>query len=160
MEITPFITSGYLFKFQGYEMPPATFTHAKTPHMNTTSNSLNWFEIPALDHKRAQQFYEKIFDISMDHMNMMDIDMVFFPTDNKLGKVGGALVQSTMHKPSQDGLVVYLNANEQGMEPVLNRIQENGGQVLMPKTKINDEVGYMAFFLDSEGNKVGLHSMN
>jgi predicted enzyme related to lactoylglutathione lyase len=128
--------------------------------MNSTANALNWFEIPAVDHARAKRFYEKIFDITMDEMNMMGINMIFFPTDNKLGKVGGAIVQSAMHKPSQEGLVVYLNANEQGMENVLNRIPENGGQVLMPKTKINDEVGYMAFFLDTEGNKVGLHSMN
>jgi uncharacterized protein len=42
----------------------------------------------------------------------------------------------------------------------LERIQTEGGKVIMPKTKITDEIGYMAFFEDTEGNAVALHSQN
>ena len=128
--------------------------------MNNTSNALNWFEIPATDFKRAQSFYESVFGIQMEHSNMMDMDMVMFPGDPGSGKVSGALVQSAFHKPSTDGAVVYLNANEQGMDNVLTRIPEAGGNIVMPKTQISPEIGYMAMFIDSEGNKVALHSSN
>jgi predicted enzyme related to lactoylglutathione lyase len=128
--------------------------------MNNSANALNWFEIPATDYKRAQSFYENIFGIQMEHSNMMDMDMVMFPGDSSNGKVYGALVQSAFHKPSADGALVYLNANEAGMDTVLTRIPTAGGNVVMPKTQITPEIGYMAMFMDTEGNRVALHSSN
>jgi len=62
-----------------------------------------------------------------------------------------------MYKPSADGAVIYLNGNPDLSVP-LGKIEEAGGHVVMPKTLINDEIGYMAFFIDTEGNKVALHS--
>lgn len=124
-------------------------------------NAINWFEIPVKDINRAQSFYESIFSINMsDMIDMMGMQMVMFPVDSQSGKVGGGLVQSDMHVPSQDGSVLYLNANESGMQNILDRIAEAGGQVVMPRTLIDEQTGYMAFFIDSEGNKVGLHSSN
>ena len=123
------------------------------------ANALNWFEIPAADINRAKTFYENIFGINMDVQDMMGMQMAFFPYEPASGKVSGALVQSDMHKPSQDGAIVYLNANN-GMDSILEKIGEHGGQVAMPKTHISPEIGYMAFFIDSEGNKVALHSQN
>jgi predicted enzyme related to lactoylglutathione lyase len=128
--------------------------------MNNTANALNWFEIPATDYERAKSFYENIFGIQMEHSNMMDMDMVMFPGEGGNGKVYGALVQSAYHKPSADGTLVYLNANEAGMDNVLTRIPQAGGNVVMPKTQISPEIGYMAMFIDTEGNKVALHSSN
>lgn len=125
------------------------------------ANALNWFEIPAADISRAKSFYENIFDIQMsDTIDMMGMQMTMFPGDPTSGKVGGGLVQSQMHVPSQEGSIIYLNANESGMQNVLDRIESAGGQVAMPKTHISDDIGYMAFFIDSEGNKVALHSSN
>jgi len=121
-------------------------------------NALNWFEIPATDINRAKAFYESIFGISMDMQEMMGMKMAFFPYNPTNGKVSGALVQGDMHKPSMDGAVVYLNANEAGMDNILNRIAEHGGTVLMPKTEIGGDVGFMSFFTDSEGNRMALHS--
>ena len=46
--------------------------------MNSSTNSLNWFEIPALDIERARHFYQVIFSIHMDVMNMMDMEMAGF----------------------------------------------------------------------------------
>ena len=129
--------------------------------MEKNVNALNWFEIPATDINRAKTFYENIFGIQMEPVvDMMGMQMAFFPAENGNGKVSGGLVQSDMHKPSQEGTVVYLNANPAGMENVLNNITQHGGQVVMPKTHIGPEIGYMSFFIDSEGNKVALHSQN
>lgn len=127
--------------------------------MDTTTNSLNWFEIPVTDMARAKHFYQLAFSIHMDEMEMMGMKMAGFPGEPGSGKVSGALVQSENHIPSAQGAVIYLNANPD-MSPVLERIEQAGGQVLMPKTAITPEIGYMAFFLDTEGNKVALHSQS
>ncbi len=128
--------------------------------MDKNSNSLNWFEIPALDIARATKFYETIFDTRMEQMpEMMGMKMSGFPADMGSGKANGALAQSQQHKPSMDGCVIYLNANPT-IQTVIDRIEKANGNVLMPKTQISPEVGYMAFFIDTEGNKVGLHAQN
>ena len=127
--------------------------------MDSNTNALNWFEIPATDMPRAKHFYQVAFGIHMDEMNMPGMDMAAFPGEGGNGKVYGALVKSPYHTPSHDGAVVYLNANPD-LAPVLERIEALGGTVVMPKTKINDDIGYMAFFLDSEGNRVALHSQH
>ena len=125
--------------------------------MKATENALNWFEIPVNDIVRATKFYEAIFDIKMTQMEMGGMLMAFFPTDNMAEKVGGGLVQHEMYKPSMDGVVVYLNGNPD-LAVALGKVAGAGGSVLMPKTLISEEIGYMAFFIDSEGNKIALHS--
>lgn len=125
--------------------------------LGADTNSLNWFEIPALDLERAKVFYESIFDIALEMMEMMEMKMAFFPSQPP--NVGGALCQSEYHKPSTDGPVIYLNGNPD-LQLVLDRIEKAGGQIIMPKTHISDEIGYMAFFIDSEGNRMALHSNN
>jgi predicted enzyme related to lactoylglutathione lyase len=94
-----------------------------------------------------------------DMGEMMGMKMVGFPSEMGNGKASGGLVQSEMHKPSVDGAVVYLNANP-SIQTVLDRIENAGGKVVMPKTEISPEIGCMAFFIDSEGNKVALHAQN
>ena len=133
------------------------FTKTKKT-MDASTNALNWFEISTTDIARAKKFYETIFDISMgDTMEMMGMKMAFFPADSMNGKVGGGLVQGPMHKPSADGSKIYLNANPD-MEAIIAKIGQAGGTVAMPKTKISDDIGYMAFFVDTEGNGMALHS--
>jgi len=121
------------------------------------TNALNWFEISVSDITRAKKFYETIFSTQMEVQEMMGMKMAYFPADMMGGKVGGGLAESPMHKPSADGAKIYLNANPD-MDAVLARVPTSGGTVTMPKTKISDEIGYMAFFVDTEGNSVGLHS--
>ena len=125
--------------------------------MKTTENALNWFEISVSDMARAKKFYENVFEMEMPLMDMDGVNMAFFPTDDSTGKVGGALAKSGFHKPSPDGTIVYLNANPDLAGP-LGRVGAAGGSVAMPKTFVNDAVGYMAMFIDSEGNKVAMHS--
>jgi predicted enzyme related to lactoylglutathione lyase len=124
--------------------------------MSENTNALNWFEIPATNIERATKFYETIFDIQMIQMEMMDNKMAMFPTNAEGGKVGGCLCQSEMHVPSKAGALIYLNANPD-LQLVLDRIEKVGGNITLPKTEIGGN-GYMAFFEDSEGNVVGLHS--
>lgn len=125
--------------------------------MDKNTNSINWFEIPAADINRATKFYETIFGIKMDQSEMMGMKMAMFPSENGNGKASGALVQSHVHKPSQEGVMVYLNANPK-MDDIIGRVEGAGGKMTMPKTQITPEIGYMAFFIDTEGNKIALHS--
>ncbi|CAN5449441.1 VOC family protein [soil metagenome] len=125
--------------------------------MTGKENALNWFEIPADDISRAKKFYETIFGFKMPDQEMMGMKMAMFPSEDMNGKVSGCVVQSTAHKPSKDGSKIYLNGNPD-LSAALSKIDGAGGKVVMPKTKISDEIGFMAFFLDSEGNNVALHS--
>lgn len=125
--------------------------------MTGQENVLNWFEVPATDINRAQKFYEAVFDIQMQQQEMMGMIMSFFPFEMSSGKLSGALVQGPMHKPSDSGTIIYFNANP-SIQTVIDRIETAGGKLLMPRTQITEEIGYMAFFRDTEGNTVALHA--
>jgi predicted enzyme related to lactoylglutathione lyase len=125
--------------------------------MNKETNSINWFEIPVTDLQRAKHFYQVAFSIHMEDMDMPGMEMSGFPGDMGNGKVSGALVKSDYSIPSPDGILIYMNANPD-MADVLQRIESQGGKINMGKTLISPEIGYMASFIDSEGNRIGLHS--
>ena len=127
--------------------------------MDKNANAINWFEISVSDIARATKFYETIFDTKLEQTEMMGMKMAMFPSENMNGKVSGALVQSQMHKPSADGAKIYFNGNPD-MGVALGKVEAAGGKVTRPKTKISDDIGYMGFFTDSEGNAVALHSGN
>ena len=127
--------------------------------MTSKENSLNWFEISVADIKRAKKFYETIFGINMQDQEMMGMQMSFFPSEDMNAKVSGGLVQGPMHKPSADGAKIYLNGNPD-LAIALGKVEKAGGKVAMPKTKISDDIGFMAFFVDSEGNTMALHLNN
>ena len=125
--------------------------------MTSKENSINWFEISVTDIKRAKTFYESIFGIEMPQQEMMGMQMAYFPSEDMNGKVSGSLVQGPMHKTSADGSKIYLNGNPD-LSNSLSKIEAAGGKILMPKTKISDDIGFMAIFADTEGNHVALHS--
>lgn len=115
-----------------------------------------WFEIPVTDMKRAQKFYETVFDTEI---NVMDFgpgfQMGIFPHTN----TGCALAcNPEFYKPSMDGVCVYMNANPD-LQVAQDRIENAGGKILQPKKQISPEHGFMALFVDSEGNRLALHSM-
>lgn len=124
------------------------------------NNAISWFEIPADDLDRAQKFYETIFGISMFPMNMENMKMRMFPVDDPMTGIGGAIVDSGgFHKPSStDGPLVYLNGNPD-VQLVLDKVTAAGGSIVVPKTEISPEYGFMAVILDTEGNRIGLHSI-
>ena len=124
------------------------------------NNAISWFEIPATDLPRAQKFYETIFGIKMVPMDMENIKMRMFPLDDMMTQIGGAVVDSGgFHKPSlTDGPLIYLNGNPD-VQNVLNKVEAAGGTIMVPKTQISPEYGYMAVLVDTEGNRIGLHSI-
>lgn len=124
--------------------------------MDASTNSLNWFEIPAKDLARAKKFYEKVFGITMTLMEMPEMSAAMFPMQPGSGKANGCIAKSKMHKPAKSGCVVYLNANPDLKAP-LARVAKAGGTVVMPKTSIGPN-GFMAFFIDTEGNRMAMHS--
>ncbi len=124
------------------------------------SNVINWFEIPASNFDRACDFYSKVLGGTVQVMDGGEnpLKMGFLPGHEAQNEVGGAVVTGEGYTPSSDGAVVYLNAGEDLTEP-LSRIEEAGGKVLSPKTAIGEN-GFIAHFIDTEGNRVALHSMN
>jgi len=124
-------------------------------------NAISWFEIPASDLARAQTFYETIFKIQMVQMDFPGIQMRMFPVDDPTNPhaVSGAIVLSPgFYVPAANGTMVYLNANPD-VQLVLDLVEAAGGSIVVPKTLISDEIGHMAVFMDSEGNRVALHSV-
>ncbi len=127
--------------------------------MDSKANIINWFEISVTDIERATKFYETVFNIKLDQGEMMGMKMAAFPNDPGSGKVSGALVESTMHQASMDGAKIYFNGNPD-LDDALSRVEAAGGKITMFKQKINDEVGHMAFFTDTENNQVALQSQH
>ncbi|MBL7748470.1 MAG: VOC family protein [Chitinophagaceae bacterium] len=123
-------------------------------------NAISWFEIPTTDIDRAQKFYEAIFQITMQPMDFQSTKMRMFPIDDPMKGIGGTLIESgEFHKPSAtDGPLIYLNGNPD-VQIVLGRVEAAGGKILMPKTEISPDYGFMAIFLDTEGNRIALHSV-
>ena len=123
-------------------------------------NAISWFEIPTTDINRAQKFYEAIFGITMMPMDLPNIKMRMFPLDDMMTQVGGALVDSGgFHIASAtDGPLIYLNANPD-VQNVLDKVEAAGGKIMVPKTEISPEYGFMGVFIDTEGNRVALHSV-
>ena len=123
-------------------------------------NAISWFEIPTSDINRAQQFYEAIFGIEMIPFENENFKMRMFPTEDPATSIGGALMYvKGFYKPSPtDGPLVYLNANPD-VQIVLDKIVAAGGKVIVPKTEISPDFGHMAVFIDTEENRIALHSV-
>jgi predicted enzyme related to lactoylglutathione lyase len=124
-----------------------------------TKHAIDWFEIPTADFQRGIAFYEAIFQFKLNSMVLGNgLKMAMFPVANPAEAVGGALTHHPdFYKPSQDGTLVYLNADPD-LAAVLGRVEKAGGRIQVPKTQISPEHGFMAVFTDSEGNRMALHS--
>ena len=123
-------------------------------------NAISWFEIPTTDLDRAQKFYETIFGIELITLDVAQIRMRMFPIDDPMTGIGGALVHAEgFYAPSPtDGPLIYLNGNPD-VQHVLNKVEAAGGKIMVPRTQISPDYGYMAVFVDTEGNRVALHSV-
>lgn len=119
-------------------------------------NAINWFEIPVTDFERAKKFYETLFGEEVMEMPFPGGRYGMLPCDMENG-VGGGIAQGDGFEPSDKGTIVYLNGGEDLSVP-LSRIEKAGGKIVMPKTSIGQN-GFMAQFIDTEGNRVALHSM-
>jgi uncharacterized protein len=120
-------------------------------------NFISWFDIPAIDFNRAVQFYKSVLEIEIQEAEMFGTRIGFFPNNGKI--LSGAIVSGEDYKPSSDGVTVYLNGGA-NLQVILDRVEKFDGTVIVPKTQINLEMGYFAMFIDTEGNKLALHSKN
>lgn len=120
-------------------------------------NLINWFEIPATNFTRAVSFYKAILGLDVHETEMFGTKMALFPSDGT--NVSGAIVQGDDYKPAMDGVLVYLNGGDD-LAGILGKVEPNSGKILVPKTQISPEMGFFALFMDTEGNKMALHSMH
>lgn len=120
---------------------------------------INWFEIPSTDFGRATRFYEALFDTTLriEEGNAELMKMAIF-TDPS-GTTCGSVTHSEYSQPSSNGTMIYLDASP-SIDTVLKRITPAGGKIYLPKTELPDDIGFIAHFVDTEGNLVGLHAQH
>ena len=121
----------------------------------TMKSFVSIFEIPATDLSRAIAFYEQILGISIEQMKFPEMEMGLFPYEGQM--VTGMILKAEGYQPSADGVTLYLNGGE-NLQIILDKVEKNGGKIVIPKKPLADESGYFAIFHDTEGNKLGLHS--
>ncbi len=121
-------------------------------------NAINWFEIPAAKLERAVKFYEQILATKLPiDSSFPGMPMAMLPYAEP--GVGGCLIEFAQARPHADGVRIYLNTGDD-LRPILDRVESAGGQIIMPRTFIREDIGYIGMFSDSEGNIIGLHSIN
>jgi uncharacterized protein len=127
--------------------------------MEVTHNVVGWFEIPVIDMERAIKFYETVLGYKLSRNILGDLDMAWFPwVDNSIGSGGSLVKHEEYYKPASDGVLVYFTAFSGDLANELGRVEAAGGTVIMPKKQISPEHGYMALIIDTEGNRIALHS--
>ncbi len=120
-------------------------------------NAINFFELPASNHQRAVYFYENLLGQVLQRDEIQGVKMAFFKSDEKTA--GGAICTGKGYTPGQRGVVFFLNGGKD-MDDILKKVKDLGGRIVQPRQLISADSGYIACFIDSEGNKVGVHSRN
>lgn len=111
--------------------------------------NINWFEVPALDVQRAAAFYAKVLGVAVIDMQGPEGSMKAFANgDVPVGAISPGAPRA------DGGVVVYFGTDD--VDGALGRVRASGGKVVMEKTSIGP-FGYIAQFLDTEGNRAALH---
>ncbi|MDO6392225.1 VOC family protein [Pontibacter sp. BT731] len=127
--------------------------------MAQTFNVVGWFEIPVTDMPRAIRFYETVFGYTLHYQTIGDEEMAWFPWAEEATGASGSLVKhEEKYKPSADGAVVYFSSPTGDLANELTKVEQAGGKLLQDKTLIAEDIGFMALILDTEGNRIALHS--
>ena len=127
--------------------------------MDQKNNVVGWFEIPVQNMERAMNFYQTVFGLTLERHILGPLDMAWFPTvQNGAGAAGSLVHHATAYKPSTDGTLVYFTAHSGDLSHELARVEGAGGKVLLGKTLIKEDIGYMALLVDTEGNRIAMHS--
>lgn len=119
-------------------------------------NPVGWFEIYVEDMARAKAFYSAVFEAEFERLNSGDIEMWAFPNDMERYGAGGALVKVQGMSPAGNSIMLYFSCEDCAVEAA--RAAEHGGKLMREKFSIG-EYGHIALIQDSEGNMIGLHSM-
>ncbi|MDZ7648956.1 MAG: VOC family protein [Cytophagales bacterium] len=128
--------------------------HVKKEKPLKLKHFVNWFELPAYNFERAVNFYNTIYGITMETSEIGGYAMAYFPATTG---IGGAVVRGEGCVPSMTGPSIYLNGGKD-LDVVLLKIEIAGGRIILPKTIINEAIGYFALFVDTEGNRLALQS--
>ncbi len=127
--------------------------------MEITHNVVGWFEIPVRDLDRAIEFYEAVFEFSLQRQDFGPVKMAWFPSmETAMGSPGGLIYDPGSFTPSSEGILIYFTAFSGDLDIELERAEKEGGKIVVPKRLISPEIGYMGAFIDSEGNRIALHS--
>ena len=118
------------------------------------ANQIVWCDIPVLDLDRAVKFYAAVLGQDVKRQEFSGMTMGVLPHND--GEVGGCLLMTPAEKPSESGVMIYLNANGR-LDDALSAVTANGGKIVQPKHQIGP-FGFRAIVLDSEGNRIALHS--
>ena len=110
-------------------------------------------ELSTTDLRASRTFYQEIFGWRVDDVPGMD-GYALFSTPDGLG--GGLNARPDADVPSAQGPILHIEVDD--IEATLETIASRGGRTLLPKTRISDEFGYFALFLDNVGNRLGLWS--
>jgi uncharacterized protein len=122
------------------------------------NNIVGWFEIPVINMERALKFYETILKIKLTPTKILEYEMALFPEiEGGLG-TPGALMMHQSFIPSDKGVLIYFTPPSGNLANELSRVEAAGGTVLQQKALITEEIGYWGVFLDTEGNRIGIHS--
>ncbi len=126
--------------------------------MSKLKNPIGWFEIHVSDMDRATRFYEAVFQQTLNPLPSPDpqIEMRMLSGDMTMHGANGALVKHPMKKPSTEGVLVYFSCEDCATQQAL--AVEHGGKIFKPKFSIGEN-GFIAIIGDSEGNAIGLHSV-
>lgn len=125
--------------------------------INNMNSFISLFEIPANDISRAINFYQAILGVNIEKIEIPGMQMGIFPYENQT--VTGVIMKGEDFKPSANGVTIYLNGGD-NLQTILDKVEVNGGKIIVSKTAHADESGFFALFLDTEGNKLGLNSPN
>ncbi len=120
-------------------------------------NMVGWFEIPVSDMERAKNFYEAVFAIKIELQDFMGFQMGWFPDRGEERGATGTLVKQSSYVPSKEGTLIYFSCDD--LKHELDKVEGAGGEIIQKKTQISPDYGNMAVFLDTEGNRMALHSM-
>lgn len=121
-------------------------------------NPVGWFEIYVQDMARAKKFYEGVLGVELTKLDSPDpeIEMQAFPMHMESSGASGALARMEGCPSGGMGTLVYFMCDDCEVEA--SRVEAAGGKVFKPKMAIG-QYGFIALVNDTEGNMIGLHSM-
>jgi len=107
------------------------------------SSFISIFEIPATDISRAINFYQEILGVEIERLEFPGMEMGLFPYQDQM--VTGVLMKGEGYEPSAKGVTIYLNGGD-NLQTILDKVEGNGGKIMITKTPHADEIGYFAIF--------------